>query len=78
VHPRPGRTAAGGAIGITRPEATHAAVAGAEIPQNVVPLVWKKNLRGQQWRPTMSTRWQRVLQRDRLDVPSFLRRRQVD
>ncbi|MCK4303743.1 MAG: cell division protein FtsZ, partial [Candidatus Eisenbacteria sp.] len=52
--------------------------AGAEIPENVVPLVWKKNLHGGEWKPTMSSRWQRVLRRDRLDVPSFLRRRQVD
>ncbi len=55
-----------------------AAAAGVEIPENVVPLVWKSNLRGREWKPTMSSRWQRVLRRDRLDVPSFLRRRQVD
>jgi len=45
---------------------------------NVVPLVWKKNLQGQRWAPKMSSRWQRVLRRDQLDVPSFLRRRQMD
>jgi cell division protein FtsZ len=78
-HPETGRAASPArAMDVTHPPAANTAVAGAEIPQNVVPLVWKKNLRGQQWRPTMSTRWQRVLQRDRLDVPSFLRRRQVD
>ena len=49
-----------------------------EIPANVVPLVWKKNVPNADWKPRMSTRWQRVLRRDRLDVPSFLRRRQVD
>jgi len=54
------------------------AASGVEIPENVVPLVWKQNLRGREWSPTMSSRWQRVLRRDRLDVPSFLRRRQVD
>ncbi len=54
------------------------APSGPEIPENVVPLVWKQNLRGREWSPTMSSRWQRVLRRDRLDVPSFLRRRQVD
>jgi cell division protein FtsZ len=54
------------------------APSGVEIPENVVPLVWKQNLRGREWSPTMSSRWQRVLRRDRLDVPSFLRRRQVD
>ncbi len=55
-----------------------AATAPEEVPQNVVPLVWKKNLSGRQWSPTMSSKWQRVLRRDQLDVPSFLRRRQVD
>lgn len=45
---------------------------------NVVPLVWKKNLQGQRWAPKMSSRWQRVLRRDQMDVPSFLRRRQMD
>jgi hypothetical protein len=54
------------------------APSGVEIPENVVPLVWKQNLRGREWSPAMSSRWQRVLRRDRLDVPSFLRRRQVD
>ncbi len=50
-----------------------------EIPDNVVPLVWKKHTTGRQWSPsTVSNRWQRVLRRDRLDVPSFLRRRQLD
>ncbi len=58
--------------------AAGASTAAAEIPETVVPLVWKKNLRGGKWAPTMSSRWQRVLRRDRLDVPSFLRRRQVD
>jgi cell division protein FtsZ len=47
-------------------------------PANVVPLVWKQNLRGQRWAPRMSSRWQRVLRRDQFDVPSFLRRRQRD
>jgi cell division protein FtsZ len=47
-------------------------------PANVVPLVWKKNLQGQRWAPKMTSRWQRVLRRDHLDVPSFLRRRQMD
>jgi|GEM_PF-114935 len=55
------------------------AVAAADVPDNVVPLVWKKNSGGRQWSPpTVSSRWQRVLRRDRLDVPSFLRRRQLD
>ncbi len=57
---------------------TATAPSGVEIPENVVPLVWKQNLRGREWSPAMSSRWQRVLRRDRLDVPSFLRRRQVD
>lgn len=54
------------------------AQAPADVPENVVPLVWKQNLSGKQWSPTMTSRWQRVLRRDRLEVPSFLRRRQVD
>ncbi|MFH1144600.1 MAG: cell division protein FtsZ [Candidatus Eisenbacteria bacterium] len=45
---------------------------------NVVPLVWKKNLQGARWAPQMSSRWQRVLRRDQSDVPSFMRRRQMD
>ncbi len=48
------------------------------VPENVVPLVWKKNVSGSRWQPTMSSRWQRVLRRDSLDVPSFMRRRQMD
>jgi cell division protein FtsZ len=74
------------ASGVAMPAATSVSAApmaaaagtGVEIPENVVPLVWKQNLRGREWSPTMSSRWQRVLRRDRLDVPSFLRRRQVD
>jgi cell division protein FtsZ len=55
-----------------------AATAPDDVPPNVVPLVWKKNLSGRQWSPVMSSKWQRVLRREQLDVPSFLRRRQVD
>jgi cell division protein FtsZ len=48
-------------------------------PDNVIPLAWKKNLRGNAWTPRMTSRWQRVLRRERFEVPSFLRRgRQMD
>lgn len=48
-------------------------------PSNVIPLAWKKNLRGVDSTPRMSSRWQRVLRRERFEVPSFLRRgRQMD
>jgi len=55
-----------------------AATEAAVVPDNVVPLVWKRNLGGRRWSPKMTSRWQRVLRRDRLDVPSFMRRRQRD
>jgi cell division protein FtsZ len=51
----------------------------SSAPDNVVPLVWKQGQPNRQWEPqTRTSRWQRVLRRDRLDVPSFLRRRQMD
>jgi cell division protein FtsZ len=53
--------------------------ASVGIPDNVVPLVWKKNIQEQGWSPKMSSRWQRVVRRERLDVPRFLRPgRQMD
>jgi hypothetical protein len=56
-----------------------AAPARGRAPSNVIPLAWKKNLRGANWAPRMSSRWQRVLRRERFEVPSFLRRgRQMD
>ncbi len=76
--PMAGETMAGTMMAGAASATAATAPSGVEIPENVVPLVWKQNLRGREWSPTMSSRWQRVLRRDRLDVPSFLRRRQVD
>ncbi len=63
-------------------QADAGAESGQEPPaderSNVVPLVWKKNIQEQRWAPKMTSRWQRVLRRDQREVPSFLRRRQID
>ncbi len=53
--------------------------ASADIPSKVVPLVWKKGVPPvKRWSPQGKSRWQRVLSRDQMEVPSFLRRRQMD
>jgi cell division protein FtsZ len=48
------------------------------VPDNVLPLVWKKNARAKRWVPQARSPWQRALSRDQLEVPSFLRKRQKD
>jgi cell division protein FtsZ len=53
--------------------------AADHIPETVTPLKWEERRPTRHgWKPRLSSPWQRVLRRDRLDVPSFLRRRQVD
>jgi cell division protein FtsZ len=51
---------------------------GTSVPDNVLPLVWKKNARVKRWVPQARSPWQRALSRDQLEVPSFLRKRQKD
>jgi cell division protein FtsZ len=48
------------------------------VPDNVLPLVWKKNARARRWTPQVRSPWQRAMSRDQLEVPSFLRKRQKD
>lgn len=54
------------------------APADPEPTQPIVPLVWKQNPQAGRWAPKAASRWQRVLQREQADVPSFLRKRQKD
>lgn len=64
---------------VTEMYSSPAQVSSPVTPDNVVPLVWKDGQPNPQRRAqTRTTRFQRVLRRDRLDVPSFLRRRQMD
>jgi cell division protein FtsZ len=79
--PRPIRREAEPAASVSAPapEAAPAATAVEEESQaSIVPLVWKQNQSANRWAPKAASRWQRVLQREQADVPSFMRRRQRD